>query len=1221
MRINLISSHFSKGATMLQNVRFARTVGFLTLVTLLVLVVEAPLLSQTTVSQGSIQGTITDPSGAVLSGAKITISNKATGQVVTTTTNSSGTYSSGALLPGNYTLRVEAKGFKTAETPVLVQVAVTSAGNIKLELGLESQVVEVQASSIQVNTEQATVQGVLSGDQIDKLPVDGRNFLDLAALEPGVQIQDGATFDPTKAGYSSISINGVNGRNPRIELDGVDISDETVGTTTQNIGLGSIQEFNISRSGLDLSTELTSAGAVNVTTRSGTNALHGQAFYNFRGRDSGTAAFPGGQTDYYQRNNFGGRVGGSIIKDKLFYFINAERMKQDGFLAVSVPDPFSQLTGGFLSPFRDTATTGKLDWQVSKNIHAFYRFTYNWNTSAANFGYDYQVFSNRDNTPSHAVGLDWNSGSWSHSFRFGYLKFHNLIGDATQGASFYNPIPTGELYFFDIGTQLSGPNLLAPQQTFQSNKQFKYDGSKVHGSHVFRFGAGVNRILGGGFAAFIGIAPLDIAATFTGPVSGDPHDPTNYPLLAAILGNGQGFFTEIPQFGLPSGGQSDTRFQWYVGDSWKIKPNFTLTYGLRYNRDTGRSDSDLASIPCSAVTAVPAPCSGSTPLLYQWGPGLGNPIRQPNTQFGPQIGFAWDPLKHGKMVIRAGAGIYYENSVFNNTLFDRPGKLAKGLFFQDQTLGCVGGGPGSTTFNIPGTGVVSSVDGKDLDTEVCFQPLSVAAPLVSDLQKEYQAGVAAQGPVSNPSFVGNTLEISTPIQGLAAFAPNFRNARSYQFNIGLQRELRGGGVLTADYIRNVSTRFMLTIDANHVGDARFLDKPAAQAAIATTLSNCGVATIDDSINQNCPTDPGNGTNDGGFWVPRPATINDFAGNGLDSGNVFGGAPANLTGAAFGGINRNVGQGDFEFPEGRSVYNALQMSYRQRVGNPVRGLTSMDLTVAYTLSRFVGDGGDDQNFSAIAFDNNKPGFFTGPTQQDRTHQFKFGLTVDIAHHGPRFSVTSAFASAVPSTMRLTSGASPAETSTGEIFRTDLTGDGTVQDLFPTSGNQAAGKPGQFMRSVSPSSLSKVINAWNTTQAGSLTPAGQALVGADLFTITQLQQLGGVKPFVALPPPGNVGNGIFRQVSMVLAWPIKLRERFSLEPSIAAYYVFNLVNFGRLDGHLNNQVTPFDPGITGPAGNVNGTAAGSSRDSVRTGTGSGVFSSGAPRQLEFGLRLNF
>src|SRR5580698_7724451 len=296
------------------------------------LLTQSPLVAQTTVSQGSIQGTVTDPSGAVVPGASIIITNKATGQVVKVTSTNSGSYSSGALLPAVYMVRVEAKGFHTTEVSITVQVAVTSPGNVKLEVGESSQVVEVQASSIQVNTEQSTVQGVITGDQIDKLPIDGRNFLDLAQLEPGVQIEDGQSFDPTKAGYSSVSINGVAGRTPRIELDGLDISDETVGTTTQNIALSSIQEFNISRSSLDLSTELTSAGAVNVTTRSGTNDIHGQAFYGFRGRDSGVAAFPGGQTDYYQCNNFGGRVGGPIIKDKLFFFLDGERMKQDGFL-------------------------------------------------------------------------------------------------------------------------------------------------------------------------------------------------------------------------------------------------------------------------------------------------------------------------------------------------------------------------------------------------------------------------------------------------------------------------------------------------------------------------------------------------------------------------------------------------------------------------------------------------------------------------------------------------------------------------------------------------------------------------------------------------------------------------------------------------------------------------------------------------------------------------
>ncbi|HTA23995.1 MAG TPA: carboxypeptidase regulatory-like domain-containing protein [Terriglobales bacterium] len=1190
---------------------FKRLLMFTLLVTC-VLATSTVLLAQTTVSQGSIQGTVTDPSGAVVGGAKITITHKATGQVITTTSTSSGTYNSGGLIPGDYVLRIEAKGFRTSERAFAVQVGVTSSGNTKLEVGEASQVVEVQASSIQVNTEQSTVQGVITGDQIDKLPVDGRNFLDLAQLEPGVQIQDGQTFDPTKAGYSSISINGVFGRTPRIELDGVDISDETVGTTTQNVGMSSIQEFNISRSNLDLSTELTSAGAVNVTTRSGTNDIHGQAFYNFRGRDAGTAAFPGAQVGYYQRNNFGGRVGGPIIKDKLFFFIDGERMKQDGLLPIVVPAPFNALTGGFLSPFRDSEVTGKLDWQATKDVHVFYRFTYNWNRSAANFGYDYQVYSNRDNTPSDAVGVDWNKGSWSHSFRFGYLKFHNLIGNGTSGLSAaQNPIPEAEILVADLGVQLSGPNLLAPQQTFQSNKQIKYDGSKVYGSHVFRFGIGFNDINGGGFASFFGIAPLDI--TVSGACA-KPGDVTSCALLQSILGNGQGFFTEKPNFGFPAGGQLDHRFQFYLGDSWKMKPNFTWTYGLRYNRDTGRSDSDLASIPCSVVTTIAAPCAGSTPLLDQFGPGLGQPVKQPNTQFGPQIGFAWDPTKKGKTVIRAGAGIYYENSIFNNTLFDRPAKLAKGLFFQSANLIC--NGPGTTTFPIPGApgGSVSSINGVDLGSGVCGQPLSISGPLVFDLQQEFQAAVKAQGPTSNPSFVGNTLEISSPQQGLSAFDPNFRNARSYQFNFGMQHEIWKGGVVTADYIRNVSTRFMLTIDQNHVGDARFLNVPAATTAIAATTAAAGCVGGASSAAIDCAIAAGD-------------SINDFAGNGLDSGNVAGGGPtggASGSGFAFGGINRNVGVGDFEQPEGRSTYNALQMSYKQQLANPMPGFTSMNLTVAYTLSRFVGDGGNDQFFSATAVDFNNPSFFTGPTSLDRTDAFKFGLTMEVAHHGPRLSVIGNFGTAHPSTPFLQAangGSSGGVTSVGEIFRTDLTGDGTVQDIFPTTPGEAAGKPGQFGRSVSSTGLANLINGWNSTTAGTLTPAGQALVGAGLFTTAQLQALGAVKPFVIPPPPGAVGNGIFREVSTTLAWPIKVTERFSLEPSFSAFNVFNLANFGIENGFLTNSVTPFPPGSLAPAGNVNGTTTGSTRESLRVGTGSGVFSLGAPRQVEWGIRLNF
>src|SRR5262249_3780894 len=184
--------------------------------------------------------------------------------------------------------------------------------------------------------------------QIENLPINGRNFLDLAQLEPGVQIQDGTNFDPTKVGYSSISFGGRFGRTARIEVDGVDISDETVGTTTQNIPASAIEEFQLSQSKLDLSNELTSSRAVNVTTKSGTNAYHGEAFGYFRDNSAWAAALPnvpGQNPPNFQREQFGGRFGGPVIKDKLFFFMDGERSKNDLQGAVILRDPFSLDTG------------------------------------------------------------------------------------------------------------------------------------------------------------------------------------------------------------------------------------------------------------------------------------------------------------------------------------------------------------------------------------------------------------------------------------------------------------------------------------------------------------------------------------------------------------------------------------------------------------------------------------------------------------------------------------------------------------------------------------------------------------------------------------------------------------------------------------------------------------------------------------------------------------
>ncbi|HXP43808.1 MAG TPA: carboxypeptidase regulatory-like domain-containing protein, partial [Candidatus Acidoferrales bacterium] len=1041
-------------------------------------------LAQTTVSQGSIQGTLTDQTNAVVPDATITITSRTTGQTVTVKTSSAGTYNSGGLPVGDYQVRVQAKGFKTAQLTLPVQIAVTSSGNVKLELGQESTTVEVQSSAIAVNTEQSAVQGVLNGEEIDNMPINGRSFLDLAQLEPGVQMQDGGNFDPTKVGYNSISINGDFGRTPRIEVDGLDVSDETVGTTTQNVALSSIQEFNIGRSSLDISTEVTSTGSVNLATRSGTNNLHGQAFYLFRDYSVGFAALPGAVNSQFQRNQFGGRLGGAIIKNKLFFFIDSERLKQDSQDSIVAGAPFQFLTQGLDSPFKSSQASGRLDWQVTEHIHVFYKFAYDWNysTSSASTGFSY--YANRDYAPTHAVGIDINKGNWSHSIRLGYFKFRNqIIGDTNSQPTSINPFPFAEIEFNDTNLY-TGPNYLAPQQTFQSNKQIKYDASRVLGAHIIRFGATVNGISTGGFASFNGLAPLlnsyvNFNLVPQGTVQTTPFyscnldtnpnvafsgcDPNiaDYPFAGGYVGNGQGYSTELPAFGYPAGGLFDTRFEGYFGDSWKIKPNFTLNYGVRYIRDTGRTDSDLAPIPCSATTLIT--CTGD--LLNQWGPGLANRVRQPNLNFGPQFGFAWDPWSDGKTAIRGGGGLYYENNIFNNVSYDRSNKLTNGLFNQTPYLNCQpGASAGSLAFNIPVPGstvpnAVTSIDGYDLATQVCFAPLGPssinpegAAKAMADLQSQYIAATAAVGTAGqNPNFVGNTLELGYP------YSPNFRTARSYQMNIGIQRQITKGGVLTVDYLRNIGLHFQVGVDVNHAGDSHYLETNAALNAIATTVANnvpscspTNVTRANASATVAC------------YIANNPsASINDFANNGLDSGYVYyGGYSAPYfgltadTGAAFGGINPNVGSMFMNYPMGRSVYNGLQSEYRERVKDPFRGVGALDLQVNYTLSRFVSDGGSDQHFTPNAWDFRNPTAFSGPTSEDRTHQFKFGATFEFAHKGPRLSLIGGVASPQPSDLRL-----PMQGTVGEIFRSDLTGDGTTGD-FVDSAATGIGHPGSF-----------------------------------------------------------------------------------------------------------------------------------------------------------------
>jgi len=791
--------------------------------------------AQATTAAGAIQGTITDPSSAVVPGARVTITEPSTGFQKVLKTSSAGFYSSGALIPGKYTVRVDATGFSSSTLELVVQVGQTANGDTKLGLQGTTTDVKVESETVQVDTSSSAVEGVLDRQQIEALPLNGRNFLDMAQLQPGVQIQDGTSFDPTKNGFSSISFGGRFGRTARITLDGVDISDENVGTTTQNISEDAIQEFQIAESSLDISTSLTSSGSVNIVTRPGSNQFHGDSFYNFRDKRSGNAEpvgytpIPGVDANYLQRNNMGGAAGGPIRRDKVFIFGQYEYFRQNVFNPVIFGGPLASENGGYPAKFHETLSEGRVDWNGPHGIRAFVGMAYNNNSDVAAFGgSNYSPFLNRDNTPGYRGGLDLANGSFTHSFHAGYFKFVNHIADATTGLpASENPAPGVNLVINPYGFS-SGANDLAPQATVQSNKQFKYDGSWVKGSHTLRFGSGINHMLGGGFASFFGLAPqiyisvsscAILQAAEAGPFAaigptsvqtssdgcggtyGAATNPLNYPTGAGATnsvtyGNGEGFFTEIPQFGFPGGGQGDWRFTLYGSDTWKLSTHLTVNYGLRYVRDTGRDDADMPEIP----------------VLDQVQPGLGDRTSQPNLNFGPQAGFAYDLKGNGKTVIRGGAGVYYENNVWNNVLFDRPPKLQKGLFFGTEPF-C----PGGASF--------------------CGQPVGNVYQQVAAGQKAYQTATAAAGPQANGSYVGSLLAVPSGF-GLELFSPNYKSPSSYQMNLGIQRELRPGIVLTTDYVRSVGIHSIVGIDVNHVGDAQYLNVANAQAAIAATLGKC-----------------------------------------------------------------------------------------------------------------------------------------------------------------------------------------------------------------------------------------------------------------------------------------------------------------------------------------------------------------------------------------------
>jgi hypothetical protein len=674
---------------------------------------SAPAAAQ--VAGGNLSGTISDPSGRLVPQAQISIQNVATGITTTITTNSDGYYTAANLLPGEYQITVSAKGFAVeVRKGVSLTVGAQQVIDLTLQVGSAAKtVVEVTTEAPAVQLASSDISAVVTATTMRELPLNGRSWTDLAALQPGVDaIQTQPTFavgaDRGNRGFGQqLTISGARPQQNNYRLDGVSLNDYANGAPGSvlggNLGVDAIQEFSVLTSNYSAEYGKTSGGVVNAITRSGTNTFHGSA-YEFLRNSALDAAnfFEAGQRSPFKRNQFGGAIGGPIIKNRTFFFADFEGIRQSkGIANVNfVPSPTARQ--GVLHCTQDdvnngvpgcTSTTSTHTVTVDSRVQQYFVFY----PTSPDCGADVcqVVFSGQQVIKENFV-----TTRIDHKFSDKDSLFGTYLFDRTPYSS---PDSMGNV---QLGS-LSSRQILAAEEThsftptFVNAVRFGYNHESVNNNQsLTAINSNASDPLLGAFAgrdaAFVNVTGL---SAMPGGVGGLPtyfyhwnsfqaYDDAflnrgthtikfgfafERMLLQAtaltdpngiwFFGSLQNFLTNNPskfQGGIASSltprNFRQSIFGGYVQDDWRWKPNLTLNLGLRYEMATVPTETNgklvnLRNIKdvlpvCGVMVA--GSCSGTGPLFSN--PTLKN--------FEPRIGFAWDPFHNGKMAVRGGAGLF-----------------------------------------------------------------------------------------------------------------------------------------------------------------------------------------------------------------------------------------------------------------------------------------------------------------------------------------------------------------------------------------------------------------------------------------------------------------------------------------------------------------------------------------------------------------------------------